>query len=440
MRKFLFFLISIVLINNLSAQVIGVLPNDFKSVSIQKFNNKFQLVDSSDKILISDLDQIIKDENSDRYKIEKDGKWGLYSNVGKELIPIEFDNIERAYNWIWIVENNNMKGLYNINHGKLLPTIYTSFTFTYRFDSEIIVEKDNLYGIFNEKGKEILPIVYENISMENGLIKLIKNGKKTYLIDNKIVDYCIESRFYVYGDYPSDNRLYYVIQDGESKGILDDENKVTIKPVYEDIIVNHTNSRETMIFVKKDGFWGIIDINGNILIPIEYQNIEYFNDEYFIIEENNLKRFYNLNDNQFIDDYYFDSYYVLEKYTRINRSGKQTLIENKNPCKLLFPFFYEDIYTSDGNLFYVKEKDKQGIIDKNNEIVIPIIYDAVTVFCSDKLIVEKDNLYGILNLKNEVLIPLDKRHIISYSDKFERMKEDSLDTEFFDCDFNLIEQ
>ncbi|HCO67235.1 MAG TPA: hypothetical protein DIT04_05695, partial [Dysgonomonas sp.] len=157
-------------------------------------------------------------------------------------------------------------------------------------------------------------------------------------------------------------------------------------------------------------------------------------------EENNLKRFYNLNDNQFIDDYYFDSYYVLEKYTRINRSGKQTLIENKNPCKLLFPFFYEDIYTSDGNLFYVKEKDKQGIIDKNNEIVIPIIYDAVTVFCSDKLIVEKDNLYGILNLKNEVLIPLDKRHIISYSDKFERMKEDSLDTEFFDCDFNLIEQ
>src|SRR5690606_29329416 len=100
--------------------------------------------------------------------------------------------------------------------------------------------------------------------------------------------------------------------------------------------------RENEAMVRKDLKWGVIDRKGEIIIPIEYDNM-------LLI-------------------YRCDCYIVRKD----NKTG--VLDRNGN---IIIPISYQTVntYSNNSSLFSVSQENKWGVIDISNSTIIPLIND-----------------------------------------------------------------
>jgi hypothetical protein len=69
---------------------------------------------------------------------------------------------------------------------------------------------------------------------------------------------------------------------------------------------------------------------------------------------------------------------------------------------------YDIIYKYKDNKYLAMKDNKYGIIDVNNNVVVPFDYDTLDNPHDDSinyLIAKKDNKYGVINDSNEIIIP-----------------------------------
>jgi hypothetical protein len=413
-------------------------------VTIEASNNEY-VMKLDGKVVLENIDSIgLLKNNDDFYIVKKDNKYGMYSRYGAEIIPTAFEKIDRVFNQYWIVSSNQKFGIFNIYTTESLPAIYDEIKFSTKFGAEFIVKKDNKYGILDDRWAIVVPIEYDFIKPLGGLIELVSQNGKSYLLNKRIFNYNIilNKTFITYGRYPSDNKTYYVFEKQQQYGIVNSSGDIVWQPKYDDIIPKRTIGKninpQNIFFVKRNNKWGVMDLKDSVIVPIEYQSVDFTNDSHLSLETNNLKQFYDLKNRKAIDGITFEKYVYLDKYSRIEKNGLQTLIDNET-MKLLFPFKYAFvIYEDDARLFSVGANGKYGIVDFNDKQVIPMIYnEPLFISCGNKIVVRKGSEYGVVNTKHEVLIPFSDRAIIAYSDRFERLKENRVEYEKLDCDLKL---
>lgn len=140
--------------------------------------------------------------------------------------------------------------------------------------------------------------------------------------------------------------------------------------------------------LKAGGKYGVIDMKGNVIIPLEYEDFEY--------------NVYGI---------YFEGGLIAKK------DGKWGVINEKNEAIIPFEYDYINtvaegalqIFTFDDNLAVAKKDSKWGVINENNEVIIPFEYDTIEanecehcIFCHDgKARVKKDGKEGYINKKGE---------------------------------------
>ena len=59
-----------------------------------------------------------------------------------------------------------------------------------------------------------------------------------------------------------------------------------IPPKYDDVNEAIKTFHDGMVVVKKEGLMGVIDTNGNIILPIEYQTVYYKGEMIFVVNQN----------------------------------------------------------------------------------------------------------------------------------------------------------
>ncbi|MCL1937515.1 MAG: WG repeat-containing protein [Candidatus Azobacteroides sp.] len=327
---------------------IQIASKDYCPIEIRQNNNKYQILTCSGKVILNDI-----------------------------------DSIGRLFNWYWLVKSNNKYGIYDASGEKILDIIYDEITFPgsiWVLNAEFTVRKGNKYGIYNGKGAATVPIAYDEIKFKQGVFVLLKENKEYFLINNIVVKdkILLDKTFRVLGDFPSDNTTFYVFQKDNKQGILDENGAVFLDPRYDDIVPKRVmidGSAKNFLFVKTNNKWGMIDMNDSMIVPIQYESIELVNPDYLTVEMDGLKQFYDLKNRRLITDYNFERHVGLDKFSRIEKNGMQTLIDNQT-MQLVFPFKYEDIsYNEKSNNFTVKLNNKYGIIDFDEKIIVPIIYD-----------------------------------------------------------------
>lgn len=391
-------------------------------------------------------DSIGNMDNHEITIIKRNWKYGMKSYSGEELIPVKFSKIRRIFNWYWMVEDGKKKGLYDIKNRKNLPTEFDDINFSFYVDAEFIVTKNGKSGIYNSDFKKVLPLVYDSIKT-GPLIELIKNGKKSFLIKGQVTDKEILSVFETSGEgiYSDNAKRIYGFRENGKLGILDNHAKVLFPPQYDDIIFKRFYSKnkavpKNLLLIKKDNKWGAIELSGKEVAPLIFDSFEAIPD-YLIAGLDGRKYFFSLAERKLMKDFPFDRYVNLDKYSRVEKDGKETLIDNMT-LKPLFPFVYDDImsYRKLG-YFSVKQNGKFGVIDKNQNIIIPLIYDDYLIFtCGKKAVAKKGDEYGIINDKNEVLLPFKPRYIEAYDDGFDIRNPETGQMEFYDCDFRKVER
>lgn len=115
--------------------------------------------------------------------------------------------------------------------------------------------------------------------------------------------------------------------------------------------------------------------------------------------------------------HYNDNYFVVHKYL------KKGVVNLEND--MLIPIEYEHVFQYGPNVFRVKLGHKYGLINTNGEIIVPIIYDSIVRMGYNSGIyrLRLDNKYGLYNIKGkETGIVYD--YAVSSGDKLIRVQFD----------------
>jgi hypothetical protein len=238
--------------------------------------------------------------------------------------------------------------------------------------------KDGKTGVLAPDGKVILPAKYDQVDLSyQKYWTLSLNGRQSaYLPGGMLLPFFDEINYL-------DGR-YFDVKQGQAWGIYDSKKKkIAIGPAYEafDYCGGCTMSSE-YVYAKKDGKWGIIDFDGKVRIPFEYdhQHQQMRSDNWVqSFSKNNIPVIVNIKSRQ---EFVVKEGSTIAKGLLIyTEKGKFGAYDQDG--KLVVPFIYDRI-DADGaganqKCLIITEGKHQGAIDLSGKIVVPLKYDQVKV-------------------------------------------------------------
>ncbi len=314
------------------------------SYSKEKVNNKINvIIDENGTEIVKCLDDIVYDNI---FKINDD-KYLIYNNLNNNLNLYVFDGKELVL----------YKVIENINYVK--PILY------------------------KDENKEYI-VAFASLVDGNLCIYNIVDDSTTILENKSLVgDYSTEGIYYTYND------KYLVVKDNEGlMGVVDLKGNQIVDYKYKNII--NTNNNAFIVVSVKDKY-GIIDENNNVLVKLNYDVIDRFDDYFLVVSKKTMAL--------------FDKNYNNLTGFKMNYDG---LLEY-------------DLRKSVNSINLYKIKDMIFIVNNNKELNNGTEY-------------EKHNLYVVKDgkIKNNVLqVSFDYTNIIYTFDKEHMLK-------IYDNEFNLI--
>ena len=206
--------------------------------------------------------------------------------------------------------------------------------------------------------------------------------------------------------------LYLIIAtlpNGKS-GVIDLDGKVYVPFEYEKI----SNINEEFLKAKKEnGEWGIIDINNNIIFPFENEDIGYKMDFNLIALKNSGKwGLVNLS-NQLIIPYEYDRIGEFNEHGRAfaSKDGMNGMVDTLGNEVISFNFNKLSAFHDGVSVFY-KDEGRSGCINKNNEILFELKDDYQVGYehwYSDKKHLiknrqDQNGLSGLIDLNGQTIL------------------------------------
>lgn len=191
-------------------------------------------------------------ESMNRIMVSKDNKIGYINEVGKEVIPLEYDggfSFKEKKDFIQLKKGDSWY-LLDSETSKLKKLPFEDVG-EYE-DGYMVVEKNEKYGYINKNGEIKIPVKYlvaeefkEGLAIvgnENGFGVIDKKGREVMKL--------IYDRIFIKGSY------IYVIK-GEKYGLFSKEGKEIIPSLYKKLGIE----KEGFIYFKDDKKSGIIKLN-----------------------------------------------------------------------------------------------------------------------------------------------------------------------------------
>ena len=342
------------------------IPNPQEAIFVCKENGKNKVFNANKEEILTKYEDIepirLKNLQSDLMyektvlKYKKDGKYGLVGIDGKEITGPIYDEIDNlAYKeGELLVKQNNKYGVINIKGNNLVEIKYDSISVDkyytdenlYKNSGYIVSETTNegyRYGYINTRGNMILKTEYNELNRVND----IQDDNNVYLISAK-------------------NGLYGVNKNEEN--IIPNE--------YQSITYDKSNN---IFVVEKNKKYGVADINGSEIIPVQYNQIS-ITGMYIYAENDQGTTVYTstgeqaqINQNIAIVKTSNDNYRIKintengTKYGIVDKNDKQIVEEKYNYIEYLF-----------NNYFIVSEDNgKLGVIDDKENKLIEAKYDSI---------------------------------------------------------------
>ena len=304
---------------------------------------------------------------NDRVIVYHHGYVGLYSygnnrpNYEKEFFPCTYDAIIDCDNNIFIVSKNGKWGVIDIEGNVIQPCIYNriwesqqkglykvaSFTGDYTHDFYDGMVPLFAYGCMDSKGEIIIPVKHKgdmgwhagirvehpNLIFAKDSLWSVYNMSGTLLHDNKFT----YLSYHQYGKYT-------VPELNKKKGLMDEFGNLLFAPTYDDIRLWCDDS-DFFAVEKKDRF-GVVDRNNNIMVDFVY-------DEFgFGSNKCNLKPF--------------------------KRDGKWGYMGMHTFMEIITPQ-YDYAQSFNNGVAVVRIGDKEGVIDENGRVIVPIKYSTANI-------------------------------------------------------------
>ncbi|MEC4004944.1 WG repeat-containing protein [Flavobacterium sp. SUN052] len=353
-----------------------------------------------------------------------------YNLRGKPYVATDFASINKS---ILIVSHLNV--IEDKHRAKSNYPFYGKYNF--------YVTENNKAGIIDTLGKPILDVIYDGINSYNN--------------DYKV---SIANSFGYFNDEQDSNFMYTMLKNGKW-GFK--TNQVMIEPKYEELIPIKNN----VLRIKKSEKFGLINFKEKILIKPIYTDLQYKTDFYLYAnqitkdnsEENTLYGIINSNFKIITKPIYKNIKDIIEEYKpsgkywafktngfgAIDKNGKEISefkysFEQQNPYQKYYrTSSYDDsnkqyildmnfkeigsnydlVYHWKNSLFLVKKGTKYGLINLNNQLVLPCEYDSILETSNNNELgtILKNGKYGVLNSDGKIIIPCEYDYLYFTNNK-----------------------
>ena len=284
--------------------------------------------------------------------------------------------------------------------GKTIKPIYKKISF---FDNKLgittqvdTINWEQKQGIITAGGEMLVKPCYNEIYMENNHIKVIVYGKTAH--------------------------------DHAKEGILNLNGKVIIAPDKYNTIEYF--SEDNVAVVSKSKYnddkpsdFGLIDSKGKILVPVKYRRVYHKNgiaqlETHWPADSNRIiMGMYNIKTRKMIEPKYDDMKEFVNGISIIgyfNSTGNRYGLLDENGNEIVSPIYETMFYNDTQQYATVSLNKKQGMINAQGKVIVPIIFDRFTEYRPQNnkngiVIGQNQNGYAVYNFYTEKeMLPLGK--------------------------------
>ena len=311
---------------------------------------------------------------------------------------IKFEKYNKIFKWEWKGFNKTTNQLSSDYYE--FPTDYygskgggSNSEILDKTEQFLLVERNEKWGFMNREMEEIIPCVYEKehcLSIKEAF--LLKRENVWYKVDTtgkEIRKYEVD--FDAMSLVKNEHHEYVKIQKGNLFGLLDLEGNELLSINYNDFFFYsfgyYMSVPSNVIGIKKDNKIGCANISGDIIIPPIFSKI---------YKDGPSKNFRFLNtENQVF------------KIEIINQSGVETFIGEPIPT----PF--NKVKRIERLLWSVETNNKKGIL-WNDTLILPTQYDKIESISNSRLLfaAKQQSKWGLFNKNHNTLFPIEADSIV----------------------------
>lgn len=299
------------------------------------------------------------------------------------------------------------------------------------FDNRIPYQIGDKYGYLDQEGNWVIPPVYESITpfiQGRAFISTSKNSRNYDMID--LEGNVIMKSVDPVSDFKNGKAIVKVpIEIGErdiyqryKAGVIDREGNWIIPPLYDDI--GEFNKGFSIII--ENGKKGVIDKNGNVIIPSLYKDIRQYSHHFNIKDDKKKVGLADINGKIIIQPKYEDCWIREDGFIILKNKGKYGLADlngktilkptldsmpgesedSKSLSKdsLLASQLFEKVRDFSDGMAAIKKNDLWGFIDLQNNLSIEPQFDEVFDFKNGFSVVNVSNHWGLIDKKGEWLV------------------------------------
>ena len=430
-------------------ELIELYPNN---MVLATKNNKKGILNDKGTFIISCIYDYIRvkpylTKNKDKYSLlyfylSLNDKQGIADTAGKEIIPCLYDKIENENDYLFLYKKDKVY-LANIYQGLLSTKAYQyinqishHLVYTENKKNYFEVSQNDKKGLLNDIGKEIMACKYDEIIPQNVDFFCVEENKKQALFDKEG-----KQLFpFVYDEIAQlSDENYFSIFQHQQYGVINDNNKIILPSIYDNINTDYGGEPFSMYFIVKENNqthylnlqgkeilkpalpkgihykehagWGYTDKNGVEIIPYSYKTATYtkenFDTNHALILKMPEKTSLINQKNELLMPLEYQFIQKTANFIVYKKENKYGIVNKKG--KIILPFEYDDINVH--LYFYIVTKNnKVGSINQHGEIIIPCIYQSI-IKESIFFVVKTGNLYGIVDKQHNILVPCSYENI-----------------------------
>ncbi len=406
------------------------------------------LLNLDGSVAVKNTYEEIGDIYHDLIAAKKDLYWGVKKSSKNEwLIEPTFDVIDIDSLLIRTGTRTGKKIEWKLytHTGQLFYAAPILSYHTFKNNMLAIQASNGAWGFLNEKGELSVAAVYSKVEdFYYGLCRVEKNGEQ--LIINKNGDIVLNHQdVYLYSigllklDAHQDKTYTYNI-----------DSQTELIPI-----------NDQFVKIKKSGKYGLINTNGETILPTIYTSIEIGSSKTtFAVEKDKVikvlelsKRSYSIDKKIISVQGFYNDFAIMTynngRYGYIDNIGKIRVapqyelarpfnnevaivrlngkwgIIDKNESFVTQPY-YDSISNFTNNVCIVSEKGKHYLMDNTGKIVTPDGYTSITKTVGGNYLLVKNNLKGIANAQGKEIIAVRYQNIVELSAMLFHVTENEL--------------
>ncbi|WP_230657482.1 WG repeat-containing protein [Psychrobacter sp. I-STPA10] len=426
-------------------------PNQLQ---LQPDQSYYQLIDTNGNILQDELYKVLAFPDG-RILAKRDGYWGVIDTTGKLIFDFNYDDItlfandtyllgkyEGAIYQTAVVKDNDNWIYPNTKNFAVDTTISHLHSDQTHHIGYFVINKNDKTGLISDQKQMLLPPVYDELTLLNvdaneRLFLRVKQGDKIGLIDQNqtiIVPFAkLQSidKFNFKDDetiFKIEKYAHFFNVDGYlPDDICDKHNEFSetlINANGQTLLVSSTPTKSlngnlfqySKLSDQKNNEYnkfGIINSKAEVVLPAKYEQIQSFSGSALLALSNQKIGIITLTaSGELSIATYYDS---LKPLPIIDPTLTQQLVHNQSQNRNNFhplltstryldtPITHQIEYPHDYQLFIAQIEDKYGLVDSQNNVLIPFIYDSISHTEGDLLLVEQQQKYGLLTPQNKAI-------------------------------------